>query len=66
MEKIGFTGRAQHAVIHQQLLGRLAQFHQEFRASGTFTDACFHFLKLWLRAHICGIDTKYAAHARAV
>jgi hemerythrin len=29
------------------------------------TDEFFLFLKLWLKSHICGIDTQYAKQAHA-
>lgn len=66
MQKIGFPDAGRHAMIHKQLLGRIEHFHQDFKAKDALTEEFFHFLKMWLKAHICGIDTKYAAHGRAL
>jgi hemerythrin-like metal-binding protein len=65
MKKIGFPDAARHGLIHTQLLERIHQFHQGFKTSGALTEDFFYFLKMWLKSHICGIDTKYAAHSQA-
>ena len=65
MQRIGFPEFARHKIIHTSLLERLAQFQQQFDAKGALTEDFFAFLKMWLKAHICGIDVKYAAHSRA-
>ena len=65
LEKIEFPDRRVHAVIHKQLLGRVDEFAREFAQTGVLTEEFFVFLKTWLKAHICGIDTKYAEHGRA-
>jgi len=50
--------------MHVHLLERLAQFETEMRMSGEATEDLFSFLKMWLKAHICGIDTQYARHRK--
>jgi hemerythrin-like metal-binding protein len=65
MQKIAFPDAKKHALIHKQLLERINQFHAEFKARGHLTEEFFYFLKMWLKAHICGIDAKYATHSHA-
>lgn len=60
MSRTGFPGLAVHAGIHRQLLERIGAFAAEFCRTGTLSDEFFVFLKMWLKAHICGIDIKYA------
>ena len=36
-----------------------------FEASGVLSNDFFAFLKVWLKAHICGIDMKYGQHRKA-
>lgn len=64
MAKIGFPDRVKHKQIHTQLLQRLDQFEAALRAKGAAPEDLFPFLKMWLKAHICGIDTKYVAHSK--
>jgi hemerythrin-like metal-binding protein len=61
MESIGFPGLRTHRHIHASLLVRLVQFETEIRAGGAASPELFGFLKMWLKAHICGIDTQYVA-----
>lgn len=65
MEKIGFPDLAKHRIVHKHLLERLAQFKTQFESIGAFTEEFFYFLKMWLKSHICGIDSQYARHANA-
>jgi hemerythrin len=46
--------------MHHHLLERLTQFEASMKSSGTAPRELFDFLKMWLKAHICGIDTQYA------
>jgi len=62
MLRIGYPDLTKHRMIHERLLSQLDDFAGEFRHSGKLSDDLFVFLKTWLKAHICGIDTKYAAH----
>jgi hemerythrin-like metal-binding protein len=65
MEKIGYAEVRKHRLMHQHLLERLETFVTGFLASGTLTEEFFQFLKMWLKSHICGIDTQYAKQAHA-
>ncbi len=60
MARVGFPGLRIHAGIHRQLLERIGAFAAEFTRTGALSDEFFVFLKMWLKAHICGIDSKYA------
>jgi len=62
MDRMGFPGLRKHRHMHAHLLERLAEFEAQLRTSGVATDELFDFLKMWLKAHICGIDTQYAAY----
>ena len=64
MTRIGYPGLRLHAGVHQQLLDRVGVFAAEFARTGVLTDAFFAFLKMWLKAHICGIDIKYTHHSQ--
>jgi hemerythrin len=60
MSRIGYPGLRSHAQIHEQMIERIAAFDVDFKHTGKLTDDFFAFLKMWLKAHICGIDVKYA------
>ena len=62
-DRRGATGI--HVDVHQHLLDRLEAFWLEFQLKGHLTDEFFLFLKMWLKSHICGIDTQYAKQAHA-
>ena len=62
MQKIGFPGFAVHKAIHEDLLSKFKQYDEAFRKDKEFDAKFFGFLRLWLTAHIRGIDTKYAKH----
>jgi hemerythrin len=64
MEKLGFPDLRKHRNIHVLLLERLGQYEAAMRAKGAASQDLFDFLKMWLKAHICGIDTKYAAYGK--
>jgi len=59
MEKMGYPDLCKHRHMHTHLLERLSQFEAEMRKSGNASPDLFSFLKMWLKAHICGIDTQY-------
>ncbi len=63
MARVGYPDVRKHHLIHEKLLSELKGFAEEFRVSGQLGEGLFLFLKTWLKAHICGIDTKYAAFA---
>lgn len=51
-----------HQGVHKPLLERVGSFGKDFAAKGRFGDDLFVFRRMWLTAHICGIDMKYSAH----
>lgn len=49
-----------HKMIHQKLLKDFTAHMDNFKAGGDrIPKEFFMFLKVWLSAHICGIDRKY-------
>jgi hemerythrin-like metal-binding protein len=64
MESIRYPELAKHKLIHKGLLEKVSGHKDQFEASGKLTDDFFVFLRMWLKSHICGIDTQYAAHGR--
>lgn len=55
---------AAHKKIHSTLIQRLEDYFHDFsKSDGTLSKDFFIFLKVWLSAHICGIDSKYGAVA---
>jgi len=65
MAKIGFPDLDKHKLIHKSLLEKVMQHKKDFESTGKLTDEFFAFLKMWLKAHICGIDIKYAEYGKA-
>ena len=65
MASIGYPELAQHKLIHGRLLEQLDHHFGRFKAStaSTIEQPVFDFLKVWLQAHIAGIDRRYADHA---
>ena len=63
MRHIGYPGLAIHMGVHRNLLGRLELFAAAFAAEGRFGEELFVFLRMWLAAHICGVDARYGATA---
>ena len=64
MEKIGYPGITSHKLIHKDLLDKFTAFASEIKANGGEVPEKFlTFLKLWLSAHIRGIDMKYGPKA---
>jgi hemerythrin len=63
MTRIGYQGLAVHRGVHKNLLERIGQFVTAFGASGKLGDDLFVFLKMWLFAHICGVDARYGKDA---
>ncbi len=60
MESIGFDGLEVHKLIHKDLLDKFTKHVEDSAKNNALTDNFFVFLKVWLTAHIMGIDTKYA------
>jgi hemerythrin len=65
MARIQYPGIATHKVVHKQLLGRFMDFQHSFERDGKLGDDFFVFLKMWLNAHISGVDMKYSQHVAA-
>ncbi len=67
MDRIGYEGLASHKLIHKDLLAKFTGFAEEIRASqGEVPEKFLTFLKLWLSAHIRGIDMKYGPKAETL
>ena len=64
MASVNFPDLKLHQGIHKSLLDRVGQFAQEFEAEGKFSEDFFSFLKVWLTAHIQGVDRKYGAYKK--
>lgn len=62
MASINFHDLEAHKSIHQRLLNRIKSFSQDFatHSKETISEDFFMFLKIWVTAHIKGIDIKYA------
>lgn len=48
-----------HKAIHKDLLNKLGDHGKKFESTGKLSAEFFDFLKMWLNAHIAGIDMKY-------
>ncbi|MCS6837964.1 MAG: bacteriohemerythrin [Bdellovibrionaceae bacterium] len=55
-----------HKKIHDDITNKLNDFFVKFKAqpSSQLPDDFFNFLKIWLSAHIAGIDKKYGEVAQ--
>ena len=51
-------------MIHKDLLDKFTDHYQIMVSTGKLNDKFFSFLKLWLSAHIQGIDVKYGKELR--
>jgi len=61
MASVDFAGLASHKLIHADLLKKYTAHADAIRANGGTVPSDFLlFLKLWLTAHIKGIDMKYS------
>jgi hemerythrin len=61
---IQFPELEKHKLIHKSLLEKFAAHMTEFNKSGVLEESFFGFLKMWLSAHIQGIDMKYGDYAK--
>ncbi len=67
MQEIGYASLATHKMIHADLLKKLNGYYDFYRSNdGQLSRDFFSFLKLWLTAHIKGVDMKYAGRAKAL
>lgn len=66
LDAIGYGDVERHKAVHATLLDNFEEHRQRFEASGgSVPRELFSFLKLWLAAHIEGIDRRYADYERA-
>ncbi len=54
-----------HIIIHQDLLKKFTVHAENFKKTQKLDDSFFQFLKMWLAAHIVGVDKKYSAASKA-
>lgn len=59
MASIGYAGLESHKHIHADLLKTFTKHAEGFAKTKKLEDGFFHFLKMWLQAHIQGIDRRY-------
>lgn len=64
LDSIAFPDADKHKFIHKDLLAKFGTHKANFEASGVLDQSFFLFLKMWLSAHIQGIDSKYGAFAK--
>lgn len=67
MESIGFPEFEVHKIVHKKLLEKFTEHKDAFEkgSSPTISQSFFDFLRMWLSAHIQGIDAKYGAHSKS-
>ena len=66
MASINFVGLEAHQQIHKQLLEKFTEHYTEILKAKSLNDKFCGFLKLWLSAHIQGIDVKYGKELKNV
>jgi hemerythrin len=66
MQAMKFPGFGTHQQIHKSLLDKFTAHVTAFKASkdNAPPQEFFTFLKMWLQAHIAGVDRKYADHGK--
>ncbi len=63
MASIGFQGLRSHKNIHDTMLETLAEHVRTIAdGDGRVSSEFFIFLKVWLKAHMQGVDAKYGRH----
>lgn len=63
MESINYPDLKIHKMNHTKLLDQVANHLNQTETTGELNEDLFPFLKMWLKSHIKGIDTKYGAFA---
>ena len=64
LESIKFPDIEKHKLIHKDLLAKFGTHVANFEKDGALNNAFFDFLKMWLSAHIQGIDMKYGEFSK--
>jgi hemerythrin len=66
MQSIAFPGFITHQQVHKSLLEKFEKHAQTFKEGSepVVPNEFFTFLKVWLQAHIMGLDRKYSEHAK--
>lgn len=59
MASIGYAGLDTHKLIHAELLKTFTKHAETFAKTKKLDEDFFLFLKMWLKAHIQGIDRRY-------
>lgn len=54
-----------HKIIHRNLIEKLEKHSEKIKKNQKISEDFFDFLKVWLSAHIVGIDQGYASVSRA-
>ena len=57
---IQYPKAAAHKMIHQELLKKFSEHVETIKSTQKVPESFFMFLKVWLSAHILGVDTGYA------
>jgi len=64
MESLSYPELARHKIVHKQLLEKYGGHAEAFaEGEGELSKEFFNFIRLWLAAHIQGIDMKYGDFA---
>ena len=59
MERENYEGLGSHKIIHKNLIAKVQGFGEQIDSGTINKDDLVSFLKMWLSAHIMGIDRKY-------
>lgn len=54
-----YTKKEIHKKIHADLIAKFTTHAKDFEKTGTLKEEFFTFLKVWLTAHIAGVDMNY-------
>ena len=65
LDSIQYPEAEKHKLIHKDLLAKFGTHKSNFDKSGVLEATFFDFLKMWLSAHIQGIDMKYGQFSKA-
>jgi len=57
---IAYSKAEAHKMIHKELLKKFGEHVETMKSTQKIPESFFMFLKVWLSAHILGVDTGYA------